>query len=452
MRHSTDCKFRIKLPPMLIVLLGFLAMMLIGAFLLALPISNTDGQWQSFTDSLFTAASAVCVTGLTVKPTAVSFGTFGQVVIMLLIQIGGLGFMTITTLIFIMIRKRITLKDRIAIQEALGQDRIKGVVRLICNIAIMTAVIETAGAILLTPFFCVKNGAIGVWQAVFTSISAFCNAGFDIFGTAQNPYSSLTEYSDNVGVVIIIGALIVLGGLGFTVIHDILDKKFRFRKFTLHTKIVIIVTAALLIFGTLFFLCSEFDSTAYEGMNGGQKLLNSIFQSVTCRTAGFNAIEQTSMSNPGKIFTCILMFIGASPGSTGGGIKTTTFAVIILMAFSGLCGKEEIVINKRTIKTKIGYRAVAIATVATALILISLLIISATDGNVPTEYLLFDLISAFGTVGLSTGICPTLTTFAKIIFVLVMFIGRLGPLSIGLIFAKHVTANIKYPSASIMIG
>lgn len=437
---------------MLVVLLGFLVVMFIGAFFLALPVSNTDGKWLNFTDAMFTSTSAICVTGLIVKPTAVAFNTFGQVIILLLIQIGGLGFMTITTLIFIMIGKRITLKDRIMLQEALGQDRMKGIVKLIRNIAIMTVVIEASGAIFLMPFFCVQNGPIGIWQALFISISAFCNAGFDILGTEQNPYASLTEYNDNAGVLLIIGMLIILGGLGFTVIHDIIENKFRFAKYKLHTKIVLIVTITLLVSGTLFFLCSEYNSAAFDGLDGGQKLLNSIFQSVTARTAGFNAIEQTSMSNSGKIFTCTLMFIGASPCGTGGGIKTTTFAVIVLMAISGLRGKDEIVIGKRTIKTKTGYRTISIATISALLILISTLIISATDGNITVENILFDVISAFGTVGLSTGICPTLSALAKINLVLIMFVGRLGPLSIGTIFVKHDTDNIKYPSANIMIG
>ncbi len=304
--------------------------------MLTLPVSNKNGEWLRFIDALFTSASAVCVTGLTVRSTAVDFSAFGQVVLLLLIQVGGLGIMTLATLVFMLIGKRITLRDRVALQEALGQDHIKGIVRLVRNIVIMTAVIECAGAVLLLPFFCVKNGAIGIWQAVFVSVSAFCNAGFDILGTASSPYASLTEFNGNAGVLLTVGALIILGGLGFTVINDILNNKFRFGRYSLHTKIVLVATLILILFGTLFFICSEYLSAAYDGLNFGQKLLNSIFQSVTARTAGFNAIDQNSMSQPGIILTCILMFIGASPGGTGGGIKTTTFAVIVLMAFAGL--------------------------------------------------------------------------------------------------------------------
>lgn len=438
--------------PMLTVFLGFLALILIGSFLLTLPVSNKNGEWLRFIDALFTSASAVCVTGLTVRSTAVDFSAFGQVVLLLLIQVGGLGIMTLATLVFMLIGKRITLRDRVALQEALGQDHIKGIVRLVRNIVIMTAVIECAGAVLLLPFFCVKNGAIGIWQAVFVSVSAFCNAGFDILGTASSPYASLTEFNGNAGVLLTVGALIILGGLGFTVINDILNNKFRFGRYSLHTKIVLVATLILILFGTLFFICSEYLSAAYDGLNFGQKLLNSIFQSVTARTAGFNAIDQNSMSQPGIILTCILMFIGASPGGTGGGIKTTTFAVIVLMAFAGLRNREEITVGKCNIKIKTGFRAVTIATMSIILILVGALVISATNGQLDVNLIAFETISAFATVGLSMGICPALSVGAKFMLILIMFVGRLGPLSIGMIFSKRDTLNIKYPSANIMIG
>lgn len=451
MRKRT-IKKRYSMRPMLVVFLGFTAVILLGALMLSLPVSNTDGKWLSFIDGLFTSASAVCVTGLTVRPTSLGFTVFGQVILLLLIQIGGLGIMTLATLIFMIIGKRITLKDRIALQEALGQDQMKGIVRLVRNIAIMTGVIESAGAILLIPFFCVKNGAVGIWQAIFVSVSAFCNAGFDILGTARAPYASLTEFSGNVGVLLIISALIILGGMGFTVIDDIIKNKFGYRRFNLHTKIVLIVTLVLIVFGTVFFMCSEYNSVAFTGLNFGEKLLNSFFQSVTARTAGFNTIEQNLLSQPGTIMTCILMFIGASPCGTGGGIKTTTFAVIVLMAYAGLRNVDEITLYKFNIKTKLGYRAVAITTLAVAILLIGTLIISATDSSVPINYLAFETISAFATVGLSMGICSTLSVAAKFVLAVIMLIGRLGPLSIGMIFNKKDTVNIKYPSGNIMIG
>ncbi len=436
----------------MIVLIGFVLIILIGAFFLCLPVSNKDGHWLNFCDSLFTSASAVCVTGLIVRPTAVSFSGFGQVVLLLLIQAGGLGFMTLATLIFIIIRKRITLKDRIAIQEALGQDHMKGVVRLVRNIAIMTGIIELSGVVLLMPFMCVKNGAIGIWQSIFLSVSAFCNAGFDILGTPDMPYASLIQFRSNPFVLLIIGTLIILGGLGFSVITDILACKFRFRRYTMHTKVVLIVTAILLVFGMFFFLGSEFNSAAFEGMNGGEKLLNSLFQSITARTAGFNTVDQGALSNPGKVITCVLMIIGASPGGTGGGIKTSTFAVIILMGIAGLQGKDEIVINMHTIRNKTGLRAVAVLFIAIIFTILGTLIISLIDSELNGAHVLFEVISAFGTVGLSIGITPLFSAPSQIILILLMLVGRLGALSIGMIFVKRDYSSLKFPPANIMIG
>lgn len=446
-------KKRLKMRPMLFVLLGFMIVMLVGAFLLALPVSNTDGEWLPFTHAIFWATNGVCGTGLVVSPTALSFSGFGQAVLLILIQFGGLGFMTFATIIFILIRKRITLKDRIAIQEALGQDQMKGVVRLVRNIAIMTVIIELAGTILLIPFFCARNGAIGVWQALFNSVSAFCNAGFDVCGTEANPFGSLSDYNGNVGILMVISLLAILGAFGFPVINDILKNKFRWRRYQLHTKIVLIMTAAIMVFGTFFFLASEFNSRAFAGMSGGRKLLNSMFQSIMASsTAGFSSVDQTLLSSTGKTFTCIMMFVGASPCSTGGGIKTTTFALLILMGVSGLRGKDELVVGKRTINIKNGMRAVAVTLVAAACVFTGVLIITATDPAVPTGYDFFEAITAFTTTGLSMGLSPTYSDAALYVLTVLMIIGRLGPLSIGMIFTKRDTCTIKYPTANIMIG
>lgn len=450
-KKSILLKRRKRPRPMLFIFLGFLATILLGTFLLSTPIANTDGHWLGFTDSLFTATSAVCVTGLVVRSTSIDFAPFGQAVLLVLIQVGGLGVMTLATLIFIVIGKRITLRDRVALQEALGQDHIKGVVKLVRNIVIMTAIIEASGALLLLPFFCVKNGAIGIWQAIFISVSAFCNAGFDILGTTENPYASLTAYNGNAGILLIVSALIVLGGLGFAVINDVIVNKFRFRRYRIHTKIVLVISLILLLFGAFSFLWSEFESKAFEGMNGGQKLLNAIFQSVTARTAGFNAVEQSDLSSTGFIITCFLMFVGASPGGTGGGVKTTTLAVIVMMAVSGFRGKSDVVLGKQSISAKSGYRAVAVLILAATLISASTIIILASN-DVLMPFALFDAISAFSTVGLSTGICQTLSPVALYTLIIVMFIGRFGPLSIGLMFPKNNQSDLKFPNAGIMIG
>lgn len=438
---------------MMVVLLGFLVVMFVGAFFLALPVSNTNGNWLSFTHAVFWAMNGVCGTGLVVSPTALTFTGFGQAVLLLLIQFGGLGFMTMATFVFIIIRKKITLKDRIAIQEALGQDQIKGVVRLVRNIMIMTFVIELAGAALLTPFFCVKNGAIGVWQALFTSVSAFCNAGFDILGTPANPYGSLAAYNKNAGIILIVALIAILGSFGFPVIDDVLKCKFKFKRYRFHTKAVLIVSLSIMTIGTFYFFASEFDSAAMNGLNGGQKLLNSMFQSVTASsTAGYSSLDQTLLSPSGKVLSAMIMFIGSSPCSTGGGIKTTTFAVLLLMGFSGLRGKDEIVIAKRSISFKTGMRAVAVLILGSLLILTGVSIISATDNISPVGYLLYDTISAFTTTGLSMGIVPTLSSPALYVLAVVMFIGRLGPLSIGLMFGKQAKSGLKFPPANIMIG
>lgn len=437
-----------RIHPMVILLLGFLIVMFIGAFFLMLPISNTNDKWLDFTEALFTSASAVCVTGLVVRPTLTAFTTFGHVIILLLIQIGGLGTMTITTLLFILFRKRITLKNRVALQEALGQNKIKGVVKLVLTIVKLTVLIELAGTILLTPFFCVKNGGIGVWQALFTSISAFCNAGFDITGAN---YASLTEYNGNAGVLLIVALLIILGGLGFAVMRDVFDCKFRFRKYQLHTKIVIIMTVSLIVFGTIFFFASEYNSAAFADFNVGEKMLNSLFQSVTSRTAGFNSIDQNALSRPGKIITCLLMFIGAAPSGTGGGIKITTAVVLVIMGIAGLRGKDTITLGMHTITIKTCLRAVFVTMLALILILLGTLIISATN-DINTNLILFDTISAFSNTGLSTGICCELSNIGLICLIVIMFIGRLGLLNVGLIFIKQDKLDIKYPNAYIMIG
>lgn len=451
--EKTKNKKHFRMRPMIIVLLGFLVVMFVGAFFLALPISNADGKWMRFTHAVFWAMNGVCGTGLVVTPTALTFTGFGQAVLLLLIQFGGLGFMTMATFVFIIIRKKITLKDRVAIQEALGQDQIKGVVRLVRNIMIMTFVIEIAGAAMLTPFFCVRNGAIGVWQSLFTSVSAFCNAGFDILGRVGNEYGSLSDYNRNYGIISIVALIAILGSFGFPVIDDILRCKFRFKRYRLHTKVVLIVSLSIMTFGMFYFFASEFNSAAMAGMNGGEKLLNSMFQAVTASsTAGYSTLNQTILSPSGMLLSAVIMFIGSSPCSTGGGIKTTTFAVIVLMSWSGLRGKEEIEVGMHSISIKNGLKAVAVLLLGAALILTGVAIIGATDGISPVGYMLYDTISAFTTTGLSMGIVPTLSDAALYVLAVVMFIGRLGPLSLGLMISNQKKSGLKFPTSNIMIG
>ncbi len=445
------------LKPAQLIVLSFLATILIGTLLLALPIANRDGHWLSFVDALFTATSAVCVTGLVVVPTALTFTGFGQAILLLLIQIGGLGLMTLSSLVMVLLGRKLTLKDRLALQEALNRDEMTGVVRLVKVILFTTLMIEGIGALLLMPVFVVNNGGIGVWQAVFTAISAFCNAGFDILGTASNPFGSLTAYTGNVVVTLTVMMLIFLGGIGFAVISDVLRCKFRIGKMQMHTKLVLLISIALVLVGFLFFVIAE-QHHSMDTLSGGSKILAALFQSITARTAGFNTVDIAKMHPASRVFMMMLMFVGASPGSTGGGIKTTTLALIVCMMISGLKSKDDIVIMKRNIRPKNAYKAIAVILLGFTLVmsLTGILTITesaALEANVFTvENLMFEAFSAFGTVGLTTGVTPLLTIGGRIAVMIVMFFGRVGPITISLMFISKETELIHYPEGSLMIG
>ena len=328
-----------------IIVLGFLGVILLGAFLLCLPISAKSRNWMNFLDAIFTATSAVCVTGLTVINVANTLSAFGQVILLLLIQIGGLGFMSLTTMFMLILRKKITLKNRLVIKEALNQNENHGLVRLTRNILLVTFSIECIGFLLLLYPFVSANGSYGVWQALFTSVSAFCNAGFDIIGDC-----SLMGYADNVAVNLSVMLLIVLGGIGFTVIMDIGKNKGNFKKLALHSKIVLITTFLLIITGGAFYFGTEYSNASTLGdMRTGDKIMASFFQSITTRTAGFATLDQNALTPAAKFGTMILMFIGASPGSTGGGIKTTSLVVLLLITISGIRKHGDITIGKRKI-------------------------------------------------------------------------------------------------------
>ena len=452
-----------KNSPILIIALGFLAVILIGAFFLSLPVSNKDGDWLNFLNALFTSTSAVCVTGLTVIDTTFSFTAFGHVVIILLIQTGGLGVMGIATLVFFAIRKKITLTDRLAMQQAVGDVPSSKVVGYIRNMVITTVCIEAIGAIALMPALVSKFGASGIFKAVFISVSSFCNAGFDILGGTNNPMGSLTGYFDNVSVMLSVSFLIVLGGIGFWVIIDVLSFRKKHR-LMLHTKIVLIATAVILILSTLFFLTAEWNNTLAD-MNFGQKLLNAFFMAVTPRTAGYYSVNVSQMTLFSRFFTVLLMFIGASPASTGGGIKITTAVILLFMIFSGLKNQNRIVLDKRYISSRIIMRAVAVAVIFILIaitVTIGLMITESTNGALKTaglyslENLLFETVSGLCTVGLTLNTTPLLSAGGKILIMLAMFLGRVGPLSIGLIFLKKINSNIeekiRYPEAMIIIG
>ncbi len=445
--------------PTRIIVLGFASIILVGAFLLSLPISHNDGAWFSFIDALFTSTSAVCVTGLVVVDTATQFNAFGQVVILLLIQIGGLGVMTATTLLFMMMRRRINLKSRVVMQEALSEDKLQGVVRSIRKILFMTFIIELVGALILMCSFIPRYGSYGIWVSIFMSISAFCNAGFDILGILEGgQYVSLIPFVGDWFVCLPIMALIIMGGIGFMVMNDVGTSVLKKKRLSINSKIVLITTGILIVLGWIVFLASEWNGALLRGLSPGAKVLAGLFQSVTPRTAGFNSIDQLQLIPISFMMTILLMFIGASPASTGGGVKTTTLAVLIVSGVRTLQGQQDVNIHRSKISTMHIRRAMTLTLIAISLIFInSFLIMAFESGNaiVTLETVIFEVTSAFSTVGLSTGITSSLSIGSKLVLCLTMFIGRVGILTIGFSFIKNkheFNRKIEYTDAKIMIG
>ena len=454
-------KNRIKLDPTQVLVLGFMALILVGSLLLALPVASADGKAAPYLDSAFTATSAVCVTGLVVRDTATEWSTFGHIVIICLIQIGGLGFMTMATVILMIMGRKIRLRDRLIIQEALNEFSLKGLVALIKKIVILTFTIETLGAALLSTKFIPEFGfKKGLVYSFFHSISAFCNAGFDLMGSSYGPFSSFTAYTSDVVINITLMVLIIIGGLGFTVLLDIARER-RFAKLSLHSKVVLFMTGILLTIGFVFFMLIEYNNPETLGsLNFGTKILASLFQSVTTRTAGFNTISQNGLTAPGKLMTIILMFIGASPAGTGGGIKTTTFAVIILMIITVIRGNGDITLYDRKVNRATAYKALAISMIAFVIVIIFTMVLSIaeqgnTSGIASFENIMYEATSAFATVGLSAGITPSISPVSRVFMIITMFIGRVGPLTLTLAFTNRArNTNIKYsfPEGKIMVG
>lgn len=451
-------RFKI-LTPVRVIAMGFALIVFVGAFLLCLPISHHNMQWFPFIDALFTSTSAVCVTGLIVVDTAVQFSLFGQIVILLLIQIGGLGVMTAATLLFLMMRKRITLKNRLMLQEALSQDRLQGIVKSIKMVLILTFVIELIGALVLMCSFIPERGAIGVWISIFLSVSAFCNAGFDILGTAGQQFSSLTAYAQNALICLPIMALIVIGGIGFLVLIDIGDNVARKKRhLSPHSKMALIITAILILFGWIAFLATEWNGVLKD-MTVGGKMLAALFQSVTPRTAGFETVSQGALTPVSYMLTLTLMFIGASPSSTGGGVKTTTLAVLLLTGIRTLQAERDVNLGKAKINPNLIKRAITIIMIAIFIIILNTVLILFFEGNshnsnANVQNILFEVTSAFATVGLTMGITPELCVASKLLLCFTMFIGRVGTLTIGFSIArrKRNCVKIEYTDANILIG
>jgi len=435
-----------------LIALGFATVILIGALLLTLPAASSDGTSIGFPDALFTSTSAVCVTGLVVRDTGTDFSTFGHVVIILLIQVGGLGFMAVATIFFMLLGKRITLGARLMLQESLNEDRIGGLVRMMRWVIFSAFTIEGIGALLLaTRFVPVLGLGKGLWYSVFHAISAFCNAGFDIVGN----YSSLMDYRFDPIINFTVMALIVVGGLGFSVLQDV-GRNRSFRKFRLHTKLVLTFTAVLLFGGGLFFMVVEWGNPNTLGpMNPLQKAMAALFQSVTLRTAGFNTIDQAALHPASKFLSVLWMFIGASPASTGGGIKTSTVAVLFLTVRMVARGKTEATAFGRAIPKGTPERAIAIAFIGLGMLLAEIMALTLLHPEKHILDLMFEVASAVGTVGVSSVVTGTLGQPARLLLILAMYTGRVGPLTLTLALGRRQAAAmdiIHYPEDRTLVG
>ena len=437
----------IEMNPPRILALGFAGLILLGALLLNLPIASQNNESIGFINALFTSASSVCVTGLVVVNTAYHWTLFGQIVIIILIQMGGLGFMTIATIAALIIGKKITLKERLVIKEQLNQETMSGLVKLTKYVILSTFLIEGIGASLLSLRFVPLYGiSQGIWFSIFHSISAFCNAGFDILGESIVPF--VGDYIINLTIC----ALIILGGLGFSVYIDISKNK-KFKRLQLHTKLVLIITSFLVIGGMVVILLLENGNPlTLQNLSLGEKLLASFFQSVVPRTAGFNSINIGGLYDTSVFFIIILMFIGGSPGSTAGGIKTTTFGTLALTTISVVKGDKDVVAFKKKIPYDVINKSLAIVMVGLLLVGMVSFLLTITE---EAEFLdlLFETTSAFATVGLTTGITPDLTDFGKFLLTLTMYAGRVGPLTMAFAFSrKHIHAKYKYSEGNIIVG
>jgi len=434
-----------NLTPAQYLVSGYFVIIMLGSLLLMLPVATTDGQGLGAVDAVFTATSATCVTGLIVVNTKEAFTIFGSTVIMLLIQIGGLGIMSMSTLFAFIVGKKISLKERLIIQEDLNQYQISGMVRLVQYLLGFTFAIEgTAAAILFLRFSQDYPFWRSVYLSIFHAVSAFNNAGFDLFG------NSLEGFTGDITVNIVIMALIILGGIGFGVMMEAYNRV-KFKKTTLQTKIVIVMTLALLVFGFITFFILEYNNTL-QGLPLLDKTLGAMFLSVTPRTAGFNTVPTGALRQSSLFLIIVLMFIGASPGSTGGGIKTTTFGVILVTMKNMITGKEDMEIYNRRFEKQIVYKAFTITMLAAGLIiLVTTLLLVIEDFQFIDA--LFETVSAFGTVGLSTGITGELSDISRVLITITMFAGRVGPLTLAVAIGEKQRKGVyHYPTEKVMVG
>lgn len=456
MNSNTKIKQFFKMTPAKVILFGFAALILIGAFLLCLPISNTEGKWIPFVDAAFTATTSVCVTGLMVFDIAAELNLFGQIVVLFLIQFGGLGFVTMTTLVFMIIGKKINYQARITLQESLNKDDNEGVVKTVKRVVLITLFCEFVGFLAILPPMINFTNSVGqgIFKSIFLSISAFCNAGIDSLGTLTPEFSNLMVFYSNPFILIPVMFLIVMGGIGFIVPLDIIETKTTNKKLTIHTKIVLVMTAILIVGGAVTILACEWNNMAtIGGMSVGDKIMNSFFQSITTRTAGFCTFDQSQMTQISLIVSELLMFIGGSPMSIAGGIKTTTFFLLLLLVFRNQDQNGNIIFNNRKISNKVLTKAVRIAIIMASLLIVGSILIFVFEGSaVSLDAIIYEVLSAICTVGLSFGITPLLSVGSKIVLILLMYVGRIGMLTIPLAFKSKDTAAIEYVNAKIIVG
>ncbi len=434
-----------------IVVIGFLLIIVVGTILLSLPIASNSSR-LNVTDTFFTATSATCVTGLVAADTAVQWSLFGQIVILILIQVGGLGFMTIIALFSFFMGKKIGLHSRQLLMESVNVDRLGGVVALIRKVLIGTGIVEGLGAVVLSLRFIPRFGiGRGIYYGIFHSVSAFCNAGFDLMGNAE-PYSSFVGLAQDKVVMVTLILLILISGIGFLVWDDVTENGIHFSRYRLHSKIALTTTVVLTAAGTVIFLISENGNTL-AGMTPGNKLVVSLFSAVTPRTAGFNCVDTAAMTPASTMMTILFMIIGGSPGSTAGGIKTTTIAVMVIVAMASFKKMSGYNAFGRRLEDNILKRAVTVITVYAMLAVSAVIVIGITDNAIPLKDILFEVASACSTVGMTTGITRSLTAVARWVIIICMFCGRVGSVTFFMAITnrKQVT-GITLPKEDINIG
>ena len=435
------------LMPFRIIILGFAGIILLGTLILMLPISSSSGVSTQFGEALFTATSAVCVTGLVVHDTAAHWSLFGKAVILIMIQTGGLGIVTVAASFSLLSGKKFSLRQRSTMQKAISAQKVGGIVDLTKFVIITSFLIELAGALLLMPYFVTRYGAKGIGMAVFHSVSAFCNAGFDVMGTSTGEFSSLTFFAGNIGVNVVIMLLIVIGGIGFLTWNDIIEHKLKFKHYTLQSKLVLVTSLLLIVFPALVFFFNDLRELPFK-----ERTLASLFQSVTTRTAGFNTINLNHMTSAGKSVMIVLMLIGGSPGSTAGGMKTTTVAVLLANAHSCFFRQGDVHCFKRRIDSDIVRTASTLLLMYTVLCFGGASVINISEG-IPFYQCLFETASAIGTVGLTLGITTQLGGLSHGVLIALMFIGRVGGLTlIHAALNKENNTNSKLPLERIIVG